>query len=262
MKLLAVGCLHGSVPRRLLSAVKKEKPDALLYCGDLCEVDVLRDIEFGNFDSIEVIEALFNPKKYRKLVEKSAGSMQVPLRFFGRLGISVFLVYGNNDYLDRDLARMGIGTKGLESSLAKNVRLVKDRVVKFDGICIAGFPGYKGVHEKYGRKSYKKRLNKLVSRIEHPERTIFITHDVPYRKFDLVRWKKSPAFGRHAGEKLFNRMLSKTRLLTFICAHMHEHQGIDSLYGTPIITTGYGREGRFVLLEIENAKVSKVKFFR
>lgn len=263
MKLLAVGCLHGSAPKRLAAAVKKEKPDAVLCLGDLCEVDLLRDIEFGNFDSIEVIEALLNPGKYKKLVEKSARSMQVPLRFFGRLKVPVFLVYGNNDYLGWQVRGMGLKSRGLEASLPENVLLLKSRLVKFKGIFLAGFSGYKGLNEKTGKHaSYERRLAGLVKKIRLPEITIFMAHDVPHGKFDLVRWKRSPALGKRVGEKLFNRMLRGRRMLAFICAHMHEHQGIDALYGTPVIAAGYGRAGKFATIEIHGGKIGKIKFFR
>ncbi len=266
MKLILVGCLHGAVPKKLVSAVAREKPDAILYLGDLCDVDKLRDIEFGNWDTAEIIEAVFDKRKYLGLVKKAAQSMKLPLKYLGSLNIPVFLVYGNNDFLNASLKKMGIAGKGLESMISKNITLLKGEVVQFQGIFIAGFPGYRGITSKessFGGVEHEQRLMSLQKKITHPNKTIFMTHDVPYGIFDIVKWKGSPAFGRHVGEKNFKKCLRK-KMLLFACAHMHEHQGLDFLGATPVVAAGYGREGKFAILDIEGDKdkISKIKFYK
>lgn len=241
MKLLLVACLHGSVPKRLVSAVKKEKPDAMLCCGDLCDTDKLRRMAFGQWD-LELLEAAFSSKKYESLLSEAAATMKVPLKFFRSLKMPVFLVYGNNDFPEK-----------LGKSLPKNVMLLKSKVVKFGGIHIAGLSGY-----RHGGK----HVSSLFRKIKQPAKTLLLTHDVPHGKFDLVKMRESPAYGRHVGEKLFNRQLKAKRLLAFACGHMHEHQGMEKLYGTPVINAGYGKVGKFAVVEIADNKIKKVKFFR
>ena len=42
MKFLLCGCFHGKVPRRLISAAKKEKVDYILSTGDFYNYDYFR----------------------------------------------------------------------------------------------------------------------------------------------------------------------------------------------------------------------------
>jgi len=260
MKLLLMGCLHGSAPKTIIEAVKIYSPDAILCCGDLCNADDLRDLEFGVWQKPSVIKALFDDAAHRNMIKRSADSMQIPIKFLSSLRVPVLLVYGNNDFLDADLKKMRINSRGLESRLPKNIRLLKDEVFKIGDAYVAGFPGYRSSLEKLGGgQRVEKRISRILSKIKDPESTIFLTHDVPYKKFDLVTWEKSPAYGRHVGEKSFNAMLRKTRFLAFVCAHMHEHQGSDKLFGTLIINTGYGKAGRAVLLDTKSMKTRMIR---
>jgi Icc-related predicted phosphoesterase len=259
MKLAVLGCLHGNVPPKIKSALAKEKVDAILCLGDLCNADKLRALKFGNWDTMEIIEAAFDRKKYVKLVQESAKTMQEPLRYFAKLKIPVFMVYGNNDYLGSDLKKDKIEEKGLESRLPGNVKLLKDSVMKFNDIYVAGYPGYR--NSKNPNKKSEKRMKKFISKIKHPQSTIILSHDVPYNVFDRVIWKKSPLFGRHVGEKLYNKYF-REKYICLACAHMHEYQGMDVLNKTPVLVSGHAREGRFAIITIECQKIAKVKFYK
>jgi Icc-related predicted phosphoesterase len=263
MKLLLIGCLHGSIPAKLKIIIKREKPDYVLCSGDLCDTDMLRDLEFGNWNSPEILRALFDKKKYDLLVRNAAKSMQIPLNFLKSLKSPVYLVYGNNDFLDKQLKKMGLGINGLESRLPDNVVLLKAKLLRLDGIYLAGLSGYRSFEEKKKNKNgLCSILRRFDKKLKYPEKTIFLTHDVPFKKFDLVKCKNSPAYGLHVGERSLNAYLKVHKLLAFICSHMHEHQGIDELYGTPVINSGYGRSGKCAVLETENGKLSKIRFFR
>lgn len=262
MKLLALGCLHGKVPPTLKKKIKEDY-DALLYAGDLINSDALRTNTFSVMQGKPGV----SKKKYKQMVKEAVLSSRVVCNFFRAFRKPVFLVWGNNDYTARDLSVLGIRTRGIAQRLPKNVLVMKNDIVLFNGVYIAGFSGYLDFIKKkdgYQRdmQRFAARLNKLFAKITYPRKTLFLTHDVPYGKFDIVKWKASPAFGQHVGERLFNKALRHKHLAAMLCAHMHEYQGFDQLYKTLIINTGYGRKGKCVELNIENGKITKVNFFK
>lgn len=244
MRLLACGCLHGKVHRKLKKTA--ERCDAVLCAGDLSDTDILRKIEFDTWAG----RRNYTKKSLQEALKISVKSMKFPVKFLNSLDVPVFLVAGNSDFLRKE-----VGNKGLEEIIGKNVTLLKSRIARFGNIYIAGFSYYRGYSEKkYDKnKVFDKRLGNLFSRIKYPRRTFLLMHEVPYGIFDLVKLKSSPAYGEHVGDPIINKNLKKKKLLAHICAHMHEYQGMKILHSTPIITTGYGRFGKHVIIELDGS---------
>ena len=77
MKILALGCLHGKVPKKLLK-LQNQKFDAVLYAGDYLDGDKLRDIEFKIFRKAEnesenpekIFKKNYNNPKNQKIIKK------------------------------------------------------------------------------------------------------------------------------------------------------------------------------------------------
>ena len=108
MKILALGCLHGKVPKKLLK-LQNQKFDAVLYAGDYSDGDKLREIEFKIFKKAKnednnpkkVIEDFYkNPKneeKIKKELIKSSKSSEIVLKYLAGFNCPVYSVYGNHD---------------------------------------------------------------------------------------------------------------------------------------------------------------------
>lgn len=232
MKLLLCGCLHGKVHSKLRKSARQ--CDAVLCAGDLVEAGATRKMAFDEMAGRKA----YTKKQWRAAGKETVISMKEPLGFFRSLDVPVFVVAGNNDHL-----------RALEHSAGGNVKLLKSKTARFQGIEIAGLS-----------YQYIQRIDRFIRGIRNPKKTILLTHDVPYGVFDMVKWKKSPAYGRHVGEPLINAGLRRKKLLAYICAHMHEYQGMKILHGTPVINTGYGRIGRHAVMEIDGGV--SVEFIR
>jgi len=111
---------------------------------------------------------------------------------------------------------------------------------------------------------WEKRLNRLFKNYNQKEFNLFIAHDAPYGYFDLVKYKKSPLYGKHVGDKYGLKFIKKHNPNLFICGHMHEYQGKKKLGNTLVVTTGAAFEGKAVVIDFdeEKKKVKKISFLK
>jgi len=275
MKILAIGDFHGKVNSKLKKIPRDI--DLILCVGDLADTRVLRDIQFKYWNLIKketekIYKQVLGEKKYFDILKKTNESMYPPLKFLESFKKPVFLVYGNSDFLDKNVRK--IGAEGLESMCRENENLIllKTNYKKFDNLTIAGFSGYRGAMSKGLTKTDKKqkekvkkinsewenRLNGLFQRVQYQENVIFLAHDVPRGYFDRVNYKKSPLHNKHVGDEYFTKYIKRYQPDLFICGHMHEYQGVKVLGKTKIITTGSAAEGKAVIIDID--KRIKVRF--
>ncbi len=109
------------------------------------------------------------------------------------------------------------------------------------------------------RKAYNKIPNKLKSRYVTRKNkklpTIFISHNIPNNtKLDLIKDKKSYAYGKHLGSTIAREFCLKFKPTVCIGGHIHEGKGKDKIEKTIIINPGMDK----VLVEV-NEKIGKVK---
>ncbi len=279
MKILTIGCLHGKIPAGLEAFVKKNKVEAILACGDYANADKSRDIIFKNWgkDWWEVVGL----KKAKKILKEQHKTGISVLRKFNSLGIPVYLVFGNNDFYrdylnpvkktEFDLKVEGVGD--FEDAIKKSFKKIKVihlKTVSLGRLKISGYNNYRGygikkdLHEdvtpekKKIMDSIRKKIRKDFKKISGSE--IIITHEPPFgTRFDLIKNKASPINGMHIGDDVLKEFAPKSKWKIILCAHMHEHWGIDKIGKTKIIACGYGREGKAALIELPSLRVKLVK---
>lgn len=266
MKILAIGDFHGKVPSGIKSFLRKNPVDFIVCTGDLADTDKIREMEFNNWDKIKKkgdFEKLFKSKKdyvltYRKVTE----SMRKPVEFLGKTGLKTFLIWGNSDYLKRHVKGLKHWKYDfLEKYMAsfKNIELLHRKGVKIGNYNLVGFSGYRPYSVKKGNnkqssKKFERQLEKLLSK--YRKNVILVTHDVPYgTEMDKVKYKASPAFGEHVGDRIIRKALEKYKPLLHVCGHMHENQGKEKIGKTLVVNPGYARNGEFAIIKLEVNKI-------
>lgn len=279
MKILCLGCLHGKVLSGLKAFVKKNKVEAILACGDYADADKTRKIIFKNWGKNwwEVV-GLEKAKSILKEQHKTGISV---LKKFNSLGIPVYLVFGNNDFY-RDYLNPGRKTEfdlklnevgNFEDAIKKKFKRIKVihlKTVRLGGLRISGYNNYRGygikkdLHEKVPEDKKKimdfirERIKKDFKKISNSD--IIITHEPPFgTKLDLIKNKSSPINGNHIGDDVLAKFARKSKWKIILCAHMHEHWGVDKIGKTKIVACGYGRRGQAALIELPSLKAKLVK---
>ena len=265
INILGLGDIHGSDFPYLKKILQKEKIDFVICCGDLPNADKLRDIHFDNWVLIQLfgfgLHHLIGTEKYKKLVSESVRSQDRIIKRFGSLGIRIFMVYGNNDYVKNDVRmykEFGMEIKSLEERIKDytHIELLKRKAVSCENIRIIGFSGthsYNSVKSKDYQKQ-KKTLEKMFEK-SSPEKTIFLTHEPPYGILDKVGMKKSPMFGQHIGNPLYLEIIKRFQPLIHFCGHIHEGFGWKRVGRTRVINLGTLQDRNYMIIRMRKGKV-------
>lgn len=284
MKILAVGCLHGKLHKRILNAMKRKDIDLILIAGDFGGGNFqgqVREYERKIVDIYGVMGELWPRevrKEYLKKVRiwqnKSAENSRRIFKQLKKLKKTVYYVHGNWDSISG--MRHTFESSGdflIDKVKGRNLKFIHDKVVKLNGYYLIGFAGYRGTAMKdylrddikgfkpsfqYIRKSertQRKKLDKLFKKVKNKSKVILLTHDPPYNTLDYLKPRK-----KHYGEKITRDAIKEYKSLLCVCAHFHENQGKAKIGKTTIVNIGYGHDGKMALIEL-NGKV-KIKIIR
>jgi Icc-related predicted phosphoesterase len=267
---LLAGDFHGKVPNTLSEKLSSRPIDACLCIGDLCEVDRIRQVflshlqELRQGESVEDIFRLIPPEVHSSSID----SMQPVLDFLAGLGVPVFLVPGNADYLAKTatMLPLAINKALLEEriSTTKNIHLLDKEIFDFAGYQILGYSGLEMVTT--GKQSEiqeicRNELEQLSSNVVNWRRVIFLAHLPPYGILDEIRNPRGFPETRHGGSKPFLQFIIKWQPLTFVCGHIHEQQGKANIDQTLVINVGFGGSGQAAILTLINGESSELEFF-
>ncbi|MFA5303804.1 MAG: metallophosphoesterase [Candidatus Nanoarchaeia archaeon] len=260
MKLLLIGDFHGKIPK-----LKKEHKDfdAILCTGDLPYSKELTHLAFEYSNELhegKELHELISKKNYVHLYKKAFESQTILLEWLNKWNKPVFFVYGNHDYdyLTIKSIKYFPHIVSLNKIIEKysNIHLLTNKIVKFKGINIVGFSDSFSRHFKTDKfkKMWNSRLTKLFKKTNKKEFNIFLTHDPPSGVLDLVKNKKSFAYGKHYGDNIMVKYVKKYAPEIMVCGHMHENQGKKMLGNTLVINAGYAYEGNYSVLALKNNK--------
>lgn len=282
MRFLAIGDLHGKIPRNLKNFVEEEKIDFIICLGDLGEDLEMTNLIFRHWMKRRWYEVV-GIKKANKLLRKCFSSAIKILKFFNSFDIPVYLIFGNGDLYEMKGKRpkyrkFRIKTPSYEVFVKKfqNLIFIHKRMIKIKNLNIVGHGGYvdptiylnqkilKENKEDYlERKERYNRTQKEINSIfkKNPGKFIFVTHYPPFGKLDLIGNKKSPLYKKHAGLQTYSQIDRKYQPLLHIFGHMHENQGIEKIGKTLVVNPGYGRAGECALIDLNDSKIN-VKFLK
>jgi len=264
LRILAIGDFHGRIPRNLKSFVVKNKIDMILCPGDLCSGNEIEWLYWDRLGAGEKLVDIVGKKKIREMMIKKIKISKIVLKKLNQLNIPVFMVYGNHDITSEEIKKYGMNFKGIGHIVKnyRNIKLLKNRRIRFNGLLILGQSGYRGYVDKKNisntsSKKQKKKLNKLVKGVRGD--FIFLTHDVPFGKLDKIRNKESPLNGERIGDEFYLEFDKKYKPMFHICGHMHENQGKAKINRTVVVNSGYGRKGEAAVITMPERRVKFVK---
>lgn len=271
MKILVIGDLHGDFPSETEKRIRKEKFDLILSTGDFANFDSYRKIKFAKFDKSKMGDKVKNhlqDDEYKKMIDEIIKSMEKPLKVLDSFNVPVYTIYGNLDYTNYEVNKHKIKTNSLNriAKNSKNIKVFREGIVDFDEFQVLLFSGYRKNYLKFAEKKTKKveklnkgwtdRLTKIFSKRNKNKMTLFLFHDPPKdTKLDLINNPDSPMNGKHVGDGVIREYIEKYQPEISLCGHMHETQGVDKIGKSLVINTGFGRNGEFLILEINDSDI-------
>lgn len=211
MRVLIASDIHGKLTY-LLKMIEKEKPDILVYAGDL-----------GLYEEFDT---------------RAEDILDYP--------IPKAFIYGNHDEIflitnrkNKDFTWLpsfipkevkGLRILGINGNIAKRTRFewhTTERTIREElRLCLYAKP---------------KRINLIVSH-ECP----FGYADTIQRK--KIQGKKEFTWSKHVGFSSLFKVLDKLKPNYYVCGHLHRQQ-IDIYENTLVMNPGYGRNGDYILLD-------------
>lgn len=286
MKLILIGDFHGK-----FKGIKKQHLNncsAVISCGDFCgsfsRMLQFKILEIKKKDPKSKLKwyDLIGKKKAAKMIAKELKTGRKILEKLNKLKIPIFIVPGNADYYKKDHGWKKESKNYFEKSLIKNLKNIyncHNKLAKTNLFNIVGYgissgpeiPLIKKDERKYTKKkllkekrNYKNQLKILNNLFKKSKKTtIFLSHNVPHNtKIDKITWKKSPAYGKHLGSLITRKIIEKfgKKILFCVAGHMHEHFTKTKLKGITCINSGPGYKGKYVVIEIKDNKIKKIRF--
>ncbi len=287
LKIFAIGCLHGELKKKILDFINSENPDFILISGDFSGgdfADKLRKYEKYLVDNFGPIPEFWplklqidSEKNFRKWAKISAQNTAKIFQELKKIKIPIFYVHGNWDSVAMEMKGLlveGSGEFFIDKESSGKMHFIHNKIVRIKEFNIIGFGGYRGTSTKEYlykdvpaphldlryilqiKNKLKQQLEKLFMRVKDKRKTILLTHDPPYKVLDYL----TPA-RKNYGEKITREVIVKHSPLLCVCSHFHEHQGVSKLKNTKVVNSGYGKEGRCALIEIDNDDV-KIKLLK
>ena len=277
MRIFGIGCMHGSLVE-LTDFLSDSNVDLVLSLGDHCNGDEVRDIVFKNWER-------FKGEKYYEVMRELLGDNFLPtFRRFARsgrdvlqrldnLGLPILAVQGNNDFSNRDREESQLNLTTYEESCNTSSNIVDISGKVHNGglngreYAFVGVPFYRGVGVKektdpeWEERDFKMR-EKLKAALPktNGSKIVLVGHDMPYNcQLDMIDYPTSPKHGQHVGDEIIREYILENHPMLYVGAHMHEWQDTCKIGKTSVIASGYGREGKGVLIDLPYMSVKFVK---
>jgi len=259
VRFLCIGDLHGEKP-----AIPEDVLfDAVLATGDFCEHS-LREVKFEALrrklagDPIKWYDLIGRDEALER-IEASVASGSRVLEHLDELGVPVFVVPGNWDWVSEDSEWGDLSFDRFSSMIEPfaNVRSIDDELVEFAGVSLIGY----GVvsepelpFEKRMRLSddewaeyesdYAERKDRFDALCKSAQGAIILlAHAPPYdTTLDTIDRPGSPRHGMHVGSLLVRHLIETHDVLVCLCGHMHENPGLITLEDTLIVNLGFGAD--------------------
>jgi len=282
MKILAIGDLHGTFPKKLSNLVKKESIDLVISNGDYFPFHH-RKLWFKHcYGTNTNLWEVIGKEKYKQLIKKDLADGEKSLKKLNALKVPVITVFGNVDYTgqpeENNIEQVGKSSHWKWDKQDfftpmikkyKNIKLFTHKATKLgDLIFIGAYGGTNPGHVK--SKLFKKRktiLDKLFKKFARQNKkgkVIFVSHNVPYHtKLDKISMKANAAVrGKHYGSKLVRRIINKYQPIIHIGGHIHEGRGKQYIKNTLAINPGSAHENQAAIIKLEDNKQPRVKFIK
>lgn len=258
MRLLLISDLEGKFPTGLRSFCKREKIQAIISAGDLCggmtkmifeNWELLRNL---NKENKKKFDKRYGFARANKEIKKSFYAGKNLLKDLNSLQMPIYVVLGNADF-----TRRGRPSRFHEKEFIRPGSIT-DVIARLRNIIYIHNTSRKiGKYTLVGQSTLKKLNNKFLDK----RNVIYVTHDPPNgSRFAKIENKASPRDGEDVGDMDITKRIKKYKPLIHIHGHMHEHWGNTKIGKTLSISSGFGYDGKAVILELNGKiKTKKVK---
>jgi Icc-related predicted phosphoesterase len=261
MKILLISDLEGRIPKGLKKFIKKNKIEAIISAGDFSTSctkmifkywDLLGDF---NDENMKKFDKLYGFKRANRETIKSKNDGVKVLKYLNSLGLPIYLVFGNQDYVGRKRAgtmmKKGFispGSQIPDVRKMKNLIYVHNKSRKLGDYYVVGFNNRFLTVKKPNKKLFKRKP------------IILVTHGPPKGcKFGKIRNKSSPRNGEDVGSLGGRKLVNRFKPFLNVTGHMHEHWGWQKIGKTTVVASGFGYGGKAVLLELKAGKINMKK---
>lgn len=226
MKIAFLSDLHGAS----IKDFNLDNADVILLNGDFSKADLIRRYWYEYKLKGKNWKKEISKEKVKEAEDEIIGSSKKILNSFGKK--PVYFVYGNVEKEDYHL----------EFNLKKNVHNINQRIIKLNGIKIAGaqFIREKWWIDKYAPERYDSNENKVKRFLEKLGKVdILLCHNPPYGYLDINNNPKTPQMmGKHHGSKLILEYIQRKQPKYCLCGHIHEAKGKTKIGKTIVINGG------------------------
>lgn len=280
MNLLVIGDLHGQPPGIFFSDA-----DMVVSPGDFCS-DAVREHAFRAMamndrhpDRPVEWYDLLGRKAAKDLVESSLADGRRVLEALNDLGLPVIVVPGNGDWRGDPHADWTFLRKNHFRDLTDGLHRIVNadqKCVTLEGLSVVGYGSasapelpqtpeewapYSSVQRAYLTAAFEALLSRVAGGFENSASPVaFLTHNVPYgTPLDVITDSASPRYGLHFGSVIARRIVGERRPAVCIGGHMHEHFGMCTVKGVPVVNGGFGNRVN-TLIEIDAGGVRRIRF--
>ncbi len=266
MKILAIGDVHGDIEK--IKKIPLKDIDLILLTGDLGKADLARNRFFENLKrekrNLPEIEETseFIRKSHMEIYDSS---IEI-LKYLAKHS-PIYTIIGNVGMYDSEVKKMsnrlGVKLPLIFGNLKKikNVKLISNRFVNFNGIKIGGLEYFisEAWINEFNVKDKKRiaqsrketaKAKKVLKWFGKNKLDILLCHQPPYGVLDKVGNKSLPKNwqGKHAGSKTILNFIKKNKILKYVlCGHIHEGKGEKKIGKTIVYNLG---EAGYKIIEV------------
>ncbi len=250
MRILAIGDPHGNVAK--LRKIPKKGVDLILLTGDLGNADLARKIAFENVERRkkglpEIKETPEIEKKMRDEIFYSSISVLNYCRKFA----PVYFISGNIEPFGGERPTKKTKNHWIPYAVRKmkNVKIINNRVVNFNGVRIGGVEYFIDVNwvREFKPSNYKEKIKLARKQTEKIRKVlkwfgevdVLVHHQPPYRILDKVgplapkHWR-----GKNAGSETILKYIEKFQPKYSFCGHIHEGEGTKKVGKSEVYNLG------------------------
>lgn len=250
MKIFAISDLHGKIEvlSSLEEVIKKEKPDTVVFTGDIVKGKArgdewliaekegriprrdLSEILKSEAEDISVYHSFYQVfKKINVPLIFVPGNMDAPERFYFKtalteemVGSSLYLVHHSFSIYDKDYVFAGFGGE-----------ITAD---KREDFFVLQYPSWEA---KYGLDFTRQLFQKK----------IFLFHTPPVGKVDFEA-------GIHRGNEFVNQLIKTYNPVAAFCGHAHKAQAYEYIGDTLVVNPGAMKDGNYSIVDLSAKEVS------
>lgn len=251
MKVCVIGDIHGELEK--LNKIPLSETDLILLNGDLGKAKLMREMTFENLKRKEngLPEIKYSERQERKALKEAYNSTLKIVKYVSKFA-PVYTIFGNvelSKYESKKKTEMPSLSKTLNQM--KNVKVINNKVVKFNGIEIGGLEYFIDVCWVKGFRPFDfdkikkvacretQRAKKALDQFDYVD--ILLCHQPPYGILDKVNSSHAPKSwqGKHAGSREILNYIKSQKPKYVFCGHIHEAKGMKKLGKTKIYNLGY-----------------------